>query len=87
MDGWMDSQMKIEVLGVRLWLEMFTLIQSTNIWLDVGDAGMNKAGSMSLISECKAIKCITLVEEVSDRWGKGMTYRWDSSTKMMRMSQ
>lgn len=67
----METQMKMEALGVRLWLEMFTLIQSTNIWLDVGVAGMNKTESMSLIPECKALKCITLVEEVSDRWGKG----------------
>lgn len=48
-----------------------TLIQSRSIWLEGRDSVMNKSGSVSLIPKCKALKQITVVEDVSDRWGKG----------------
>lgn len=44
-----------EALGVELWIEMFTLIHSTSIRLEVGDTVMNKAGSRSLFPECKGL--------------------------------
>lgn len=50
--------------------KMLILICSTSIWLEVGDAVMNKTGSMSFFPECKQLKFITVLEEASGRGDK-----------------
>lgn len=50
--------------------KMLILICSTSIWLEVGDAVMNKTGSMPFIPECKQLKFITVVEEACGRGEK-----------------
>lgn len=47
--------------------KMLILICSTSIWLEVGDAVMNKTGSMSFFPECKQLKFSTVVEEASGK--------------------
>lgn len=64
-----------EALGVELWIEMFTLIHSTSIRLEVGDTVMNKAGSRSLFPECKGLKFITVVEGKRNEVEVGLWYK------------
>lgn len=47
--------------------KMLILICSTSIWLEVGDAVMNKTGSMSFFPECKQLKFSPVVEEASGK--------------------
>lgn len=55
----------------QVWLEMFILIHSTSIYVEVGGAVMNKAGSMSFIPECKHLTFIIVAEEASGRRENG----------------
>lgn len=50
---------------------MFILIHSTSIYVEVGGAVMNKAGSMSFIPEYKHLTFIIVAEEASGRRENG----------------